>query len=366
MTTKTKTLQEDILEGLFGEFISHIQKKHGENMVFGLYVAIITELKKKFIDQQVKLDKIKKKFIKIENKINSQMKSKNGFVYFNAFYSGDTNKKKLPHGIGTLLFQPRDKNYPEDQDIYLGEFFNGTKTGIGKYIYFNDRNIVMHPTTIPYYIGEWSGDDNYGLGSKIIDSFESLSVYEGEFKNNKIFGFGKWVNKKAEGDTELIGYFNNGTAIGFGLRIQKDKKGKIISDLSGLYEYDNSDPNNKKGIIHFKFPNNSFFDKIDLKKKSFPIIKTIFQTIIDKGYFNKEICSIKFKKLKLEAQLKHMELLSNINSYWPERKQNQKFRKFVDKQAALKANLVKCEKINEIKELESLINKSLKTFKTFT
>ncbi len=315
---------------MFGSIIDQIQKQHGEKALIGVYLCIIDEIKKTLNQQQKELDKIKKQYSKIEKeRLDKKKKKENALIFFNSVYTGKTNKKNLPDGKGTIMFQSRDKDFPDDNDIYIGEFFNGTRTGIGKYTYFNDRNIAKHPFAIPYYIGEWSGDSYYGLGSKLIDKFETIQTYEGEFKNNKIFGFGKWVANNEDSDLELIGYFDDGTAVGFGLRIQKDKNGKIIADGSGLCEYDNTDINNKKSIIHFKFPSDDFWKVVDGKEKRKPIIQSIYDAVIEKGYFNQDIRSDKFKKLKLKAQSLHTELLFEINSYYQKNIKNKNFLEFV-------------------------------------
>ena len=65
---------------------------------------------------------------------------------------GKTNKNNLPDGKGTILFQSRDKDYPDDNDMYIGEFINGTKTGIGKYTYLNDRNIGKNQKKVQIFV----------------------------------------------------------------------------------------------------------------------------------------------------------------------------------------------------------------------
>ena len=349
---------------MFGSIIDQIQKQHGEKALIGVYLCIIDEIKKTLNQQQKELDKIKKQYSKIEKeRLDKKKKKENALIFFNSVYTGKTNKKNLPDGKGTIMFQSRDKDFPDDNDIYIGEFFNGTRTGIGKYTYFNDRNIAKHPFAIPYYIGEWSGDSYYGLGSKLIDKFETIQTYEGEFKNNKIFGFGKWVANNEDSDLELIGYFDDGTAVGFGLRIQKDKNGKIIADGSGLCEYDNTDINNKKSIIHFKFPGDDFWEVLDGKEKRKPIIQSIYDAVIEKGYFNQDIRSDKFKKLKLKAQSLHTELLFEINSYYQKNIKNKNFSEFVEKQGEFKNNLLLCEQLNEIEKWHNIIKKNIDAFK---
>jgi len=350
---------------MLGKIIDQIEKNHGGDAVIGVYLSIISEIKKSYNQQQKELDKIKNQYSKIEKERLSKKKTKeNALIFFNGVHTGKTNKNNLPDGKGTIMFQSRDKDYPDDNDIYIGEFINGTRTGIGKYTYFNDRNIGKHPFTIPYYLGEWSGDSYYGLGSKLMDQFETIQTYEGEFKNNKVFGFGKWVANNEDGDLELIGYFDDGTAVAFGLRIQKDKNDKIIAEKSGLCEYDNTDINNKKSIIHFQFPGDDFWEIIDDKEKRKPIIQTIYDTVIDKGYFNQDIRTEKFQKMKLKAQSLHTELVFEVNSYFENNSKNKKFLEFLDRQGELKNNLLICNQLKQIEEIEKLIKQSITDFKS--
>ncbi len=349
---------------MFGKIIDQIEKEHGGDAVMGVYVSLIAEIKRTFILQQKKIDKIKKDYSKIEKeRLKKNKKKEDTRIYFNGVFTGKVNRNKLPHGKGTHIFTSRDKDYPDENDIYMGEFSNGTRTGLGKYTYFNGRNIGKHPFSIPYFIGEWSGDSYYGLGSKLMDEFDTLQTFEGEFSNNKIFGFGKWVDKRNEGDLELIGYFDDGMAVGFGLRIQKDKKGKIIADQSGLCEYDNSDLNNKKSILHLKFPGDLFWEAADIKGKRKPIIQTIYDAIIEKGYFDQTIKKEKFKKIKLKLQSQHLILLDEINEFYNKNIENKKFEEFVNLQGELKNYLFTCKEFENLKECDEMIKKSISDFK---
>ena len=353
---------------MLGKIIDQIEKDHGVDAVTGVYLSLIGDIKKELNLQQKELTKIKKQYSKIKKaRLDKKRKtSGSGFIYFNGIYEGEINKKKLPNGNGTIMFKSRDKDYPDDNDMYIGEFFNGTKTGLGEYSYLNERNIGKHPFDIPYYLGEWSGDSYYGLGSKLIDKFDTIQTYEGEFRNNKAFGFGKWIDKNdGNGDIELIGYFDDGMAIGFGLRIQKDKKENIVFDQSGLCEYDNTDINNKKSIMHFKFLDKDFWKIIDDKSKRAPIIQTIYDVVINKGYFNEDISDEKFRKLKLKVQSLHTELLYEVNSYIDKNNgKNSKFDEFINKQGELKNYLLTCDKFDQLNECDELVKQSIQIFKS--
>ena len=51
---------------MFGKIIDQIEKEHGGDAVMGVYVSLIAEIKRTFILQQKKIDKIKKDYSKIE------------------------------------------------------------------------------------------------------------------------------------------------------------------------------------------------------------------------------------------------------------------------------------------------------------
>ena len=102
---------------------------------------------------------------------------------------------------------------------------------------------------------------------------------------------------------------------------------------------------------------------IDDKGKRKPIIQSIYDAVIEKGYFNQDIRSDKFKKLKLKAQSLHTELGSEINSYYQKNFKNKHFSEFVDKQVELKNNLLLCEQLNEIEKWHNIIKKNIETLK---
>ena len=69
---------------------------------------------------QKELDKIKNQYSKIEKERLSKKKTKeNALIFFNGVHTGKTNKNNLPDGKGTIMFQSRDKDYPDDNDIYI-------------------------------------------------------------------------------------------------------------------------------------------------------------------------------------------------------------------------------------------------------
>ena len=91
---------------MLGKIIDQIEKNHGGDAVMGVYLSIISEIKKSYNQQQKELDKIKNQYSKIEKERLSKKKTKeNALIFFNGVYTGKTNNNNLPGGKGTILFQ---------------------------------------------------------------------------------------------------------------------------------------------------------------------------------------------------------------------------------------------------------------------
>lgn len=71
----------------------------------------------------------------------------------NLQYRGEF-KRSQPHGRGTLLRKPVNNSQREDV-IYEGEWMNGLKEGLGKYVYFKDT----------FYDGNWVKNCKEGHGT---------------------------------------------------------------------------------------------------------------------------------------------------------------------------------------------------------
>ena len=68
---------------MFGKIIDQIEKEHGGDAVMGVYVSLIAEIKRTFILQQKKIDKIKKDYSKIEKELLKKNKKKEDTrIYF--------------------------------------------------------------------------------------------------------------------------------------------------------------------------------------------------------------------------------------------------------------------------------------------
>lgn len=348
---------------MFRTIMDSIRNKNRDNVI-SLSVDLLADLKEKIERQQKKLKIIKNACAKIEKERLKKKKTLDKTIpFFNGVYIGQFNKKNLPNGKGNVMYRSMDEDHPEDTDMFFGEFFNGTKTGLGKYTFFSGRNIAQHAFTIPTYTGEWSSDNFHGLGSMIIDKFEDIHIYEGEFRNNKVFGFGKMTVTYKEGKSEFIGYFDDGTPIGFGAIIKKDKEGNIINEQSGLVEHDNSDENNKQMLYRFLFQGNNFWNNLKVKPKTQNLIKQIYKEVFEKVYFNHDIRTELFKKTKLKAYSLSIGFFLEVNSYWQKNSQNKKFVEFMRQQEATRHLLRGTDHISSIKELDKIIKENIITFK---
>lgn len=344
--------------------LDKIKDQNNEDAVTGVCILLMNDIKNCYETQQKKINKIRKiDYPKIEKeRLKKKKVPEEALIFFNSVYTGSTNKKKLPDGKGTLVFASRDKDYPEENDIYIGEFENGTKTGIGQYTYWNDRNIAKHPTLIPYYMGEWSGDQYYGVGIKIIDSFDDRASYEGEFANNTIFGFGKYHMNNQNGSTDIYGYFIDGQASYYGVEIHKDNNGKIIKERSGLTEYNLE---KKTRTLLFSFPWEDTWNEKILNTKNYKrkeIIQEIYNAIIDKNIYQIDLMTNKFKKSKLLIKKKHMELMFSANSFWDKNHENDEYTDFINTQSELMHKLNSSFKNSELDNFKEEIDESTKIF----
>ena len=117
-----------------------------------------------------------------------------------------------------------------------------------------------------------------------------------------------------------------------------------------------------KGVPKLSLLSEDFLKIVDTKSKRKPIIQDIYDAIIDKGYFNQDIRTDKFKKLKLKAQSLHLELLFEVNTYFAKNVNDKQFMEFVDKQGEFKNNLLLCEQSDEIEKWYEIIKKSITAF----
>ena len=119
-----------------------------------------------------------------------------------SFYEGIWDKQLLL-GIETL----------KDGSLYMGEFKNNKKEGIGLYRW-QDGTI---------YYGEWKNDNMEGFCNiKFIDD----RVYEGQMKNGLKNGYGEFTWKPIR---KYIGYYINDLKDGFGIYVWNIKTFKIFA-----------------------------------------------------------------------------------------------------------------------------------------
>lgn len=122
------------------------------------------------------------------------------YINNNICYKGQL-VNNLPNGVGTL------KNLL-DNSIYVGNFKNGQKTGIGKIQFLNGT----------LYEGNFLNDKYEGNGKLILPNG---CIYEGEFHNNVFDGKGKYIYK----DGKIYeGNFKGGLKNGFGKLSWNDSK----------------------------------------------------------------------------------------------------------------------------------------------
>jgi hypothetical protein len=117
-----------------------------------------------------------------------------GFYDNSYIYNGDWKKDKK-HGIGKIVeyshkdehpietvyegewkndnFHGNGKLYSDCGDIYIGQFSYGNRHGVGKVIYYNDKED-------DWYEGDWEDDAEHGEGKKM---FKNGDFYEGEYYN---------------------------------------------------------------------------------------------------------------------------------------------------------------------------------------
>ena len=147
----------------------------------------------------------------------------------NEYYFGQTlNGKK--HGQGKILDQ-------FGNDLYVGEFKNGEKEGIGTYYYSSGE----------YYYGNWLKGKRQGKG--IIYSKFGVIIYEGDFFNDKIEGEGNYIDYNGK---YYIGQFKNNKMNG---------KGKCFYKKDGKLEYEGDFIDGKKeGEGKYIYENDDYYE----------------------------------------------------------------------------------------------------------
>ncbi len=198
----------------------------------------------------------------------------------NYFYSGDFKFDKA-NGYGICVGPDkiryegiwRDENLfgigieEFDQNRYEGDYLNGQKNGIGKYVWKDGSE----------YKGDWVNNSMQGWG---IYNFSNGGSYEGEFHQNMMSGYGEYKL----GNKTYIGMFQNDVRHGFGIdylndpvRIyvgfwkdgKKDGLGKMLSaDSVHFCIYENG---KKTKMIH------NFSDAISMIPKNYLKYKNSFK-----------------------------------------------------------------------------------------
>tara|TARA_B100002003_G_scaffold109210_1_gene101136 strand:- start:5 stop:1045 length:1041 start_codon:yes stop_codon:yes gene_type:complete len=267
-----------------------------------IFQDIIVEIKSKKFETDKALDKIINDYeTKIKIKSEKYLENTNPINFIENIYKGEVKENNLPHGIGNILYQ--------SEDMYMGEFFETLRHGVGRYTYLGSMNYKDHPFSIGYYIGEWYADANEGLGESLITKWENLSIYRGNWAVNRINGFGYYHMLGHENNKipkiELIGYFVNDQGFKYIIEIHRKENGQIEDyPPSGLYEYDVAQ-GTKTPIYEFKSIEEWDNTKIS-KNKSYPILEKLVEP-----YLNNDTKQKKFKDAKLEFAI----LLSKLQIY---------------------------------------------------
>ena len=127
------------------------------------------------------------------------MKNRSKICFEEGVYTGQTNYKAMPHGIGKM--ESKDGSLYEGQwlngkrhgsgfmkfssgNYYEGQFFNGLKEGFGKF-YYSQRQET--------YYGYWKSDKKHGQGEYY---FQDGSSFRGKFRNDKRNGIGRKITSK--------------------------------------------------------------------------------------------------------------------------------------------------------------------------
>ena len=197
----------------------------------------------------------------------------------NHIFIGSKNSNNLKHGLGMDIFK-------NSNSYFFGQFINGKRSGIGKYIINNSNYNYKYEGEIdgPYangygrfinneismkYEGEWKNSLKDGIG---IESYKQ-NFYQGDFVNGKrngvgeyfwekdVFYSGEWRDNFMNGvgvyyfgkDAWYEGSFKNNKMEGFGILNVKNNKIYV-----GFYKNDYKDgfgikiwDNDKKAYVGF-------------------------------------------------------------------------------------------------------------------
>ena len=103
-------------------------------------------------------------------------------------------------------------------DYYIGEYFNGSRTGFGYY----------HFTNGDYYYGDFINNESVGIGTY---QYPNGDFYQGTYSNNTRHGFGIYIWHDSNGNpsTSYMGEWVDGKQHGQG-KVYSFKKQAIIQD----------------------------------------------------------------------------------------------------------------------------------------
>ena len=319
-----------------------------------LYLRVIQEFKYKKLEIDKKLDEIvNKKIAKIEKDCK---KFKGSILYFYNDYVGEKNKRGMPEGMGSLLFN-------RTEDFYIGQFDSGLKHGLGNYTYMSGGGSANHPFSIPYYVGEWFADSYHGLGKHFITEFEKLMIYEGTHTHDKQTGFATYKRFNSGNvdkfcNTELIGYFFDGRGDRLMIEINRDDNGNLSQDtISGLFEYNQENGTKTPMYVFTKIEE---WENLEPKKMEKVIADMTYQ--IYESYFNLDIFTKKFSDLTIKIKKNVMKLMFDSNKYFEKNSKDKNYLKFLQKTNSLNNSVTEISENQKLIELNEMIEKEKKEF----
>ncbi len=101
------------------------------------------------------------------------------------YYYGERNAQGQPEGTGIACYA--------DNEYYYGEWVNGRREGVGRwikfYIYYDDDKVSDRAYTVHMYLGEWAADLPNGDGQEHYDLDMSQAAKEDRYIQNVIGTF---------------------------------------------------------------------------------------------------------------------------------------------------------------------------------
>ncbi len=317
------------------------------NDSFQEYISII---KSKEIYTEKLLVRIEKDVEKIVNKISNDLKKntpkslkerKTIIIPFKGMWVGKDkqiikkNKNEslffnieLPKGEGHEITNVLNiYNNQQEEDVYIGNYHYGLYQGLGRKIYFSEKDIGLDPFSTPSYVGEWNCGVKHGLGI----STQSASTYRGYIKYGRPDGFGTFI-----GEYKTTGWTVNGVPFMFSIDIHSDAKNRFITDEnkpSGLYVWEGGPDNLKKTLLH-QFKNEKEYNDIKIIKdkrkltETNMLTRTMVNSVSKDPRFSKEE-SLNIFSTKIRFTMDLYQLFQYVENYKVKKSFMNKLMKFI-------------------------------------